>query len=169
MFYHHHLASVAAHHHQLQQNRIHNVVTTPSPPTVPPQQSTCNFSAPTTSITSSTNCTFMTTNTTGTITTACQQRTIAKPIARRPANAANHLANGANGNLHNSTLLVLAAAAANSVSNGSVASTSGRGPSSENTINGGEEDGSASDSPALQGNAAISSSSAPGNYLITFS
>lgn len=171
MFYHHHhLASVAAHHHSLHQNRIHNTVTTPSPPVLQSQQSSRSFPAPTTSIPSSTSCTFLT-NTTGTVVTSCQQRTIAKPIARRPANAANHSTNGVNGNLHNSTLLALAAAAANSALNRPVPGVAGcgggiitHGSNAEGSANGsGESGGGTGDSPAPQGNAAISASSTSGN------
>uniref|UniRef100_A0A2H8TW50 Homeobox protein DBX1-B n=1 Tax=Melanaphis sacchari TaxID=742174 RepID=A0A2H8TW50_9HEMI len=132
MFYHHHhLASVAAlHHHQqqrqqqqLHQNRVHPATCGSPSPTPPPSclPAVASNTPPST-------CTFLT-DATSTLTTAPQPaqplRTIAKPIARRPANAAHPNA-GSNGSVHNSALLPLAAAA-NLASNGPSSGSGGGG------------------------------------------
>ncbi|VVC24069.1 Hypothetical protein CINCED_3A012810 [Cinara cedri] len=110
-----------------------------------------------TSITPSTS-TFLT-DTTRTPTTCSQQqtlRTIAKPIARRLTNAGN--TSGPNGNLHNSTLLALATAAAAAVNSASNIPASG-GDGLTNSVNDNCSGGMCI-SPTL-GNPAMSSSSTP--------
>lgn len=125
---------------------------------------TCSLT-PATPITPPTS-TFLTSST-ATVASRQQQspRTIAKPIARRPVNAANPGA-GNGGSLHNSTLLALAAAAAAAASpanpsSGRPASRGGGGISAANNAN-----DSGGGSPPSLVNSAISSSSAPGNYNI---
>lgn len=190
MFYnhdrHHHAGLGTAHvtedFHNLYQMPHPTIKTSSSPPpaapppppskTVPPLKSTaagppaqpCGLT-PVTPPTS----TFLT-SATATVASRQQQspRTIAKPIARRPVNAANPGA-GNGGGIHNATLLALAAAAGASVnpSSGRPASRGGGGISAANNANdsgGGGRRGGGS-SPALA-NSAISSSSAPGNYNI---
>ncbi|XP_026817786.1 mucin-21-like isoform X2 [Rhopalosiphum maidis] len=166
MFYHHHhLASVAAlHHHQqrqqqqLHQNRVHAATCSPSP-TPPPS---CLPAAAASSTPST--CTFLT-DATSTLTTAPQSaaqslRTIAKPIARRPANAANPNA-GSNGNVHNSALLPLAAA--NLASNGpSSGGGGGGGGGLANNANDGAGGGANVCNSTALSNTSISSASTPG-------
>lgn len=144
MFYHHHhLASVAAHHHhQLYQNKNHSV-TTPSPPPIAPTTSSVT---PLVSIYLTTDTCSSAVQTTASSTLQQTQQTIAKPIARRPANTAN--SSSTNGNFQNSTLFTLAVTT-NSVSNR---------PTSANDNNG----AGACNSPTLT-NSAISSSTTAGN------
>lgn len=172
MFYHHHhLASVAAlHHHQqrqqqqqLHQNRVQHAVNCSPSPTPPPP---CSLPAAASNTPST--CTFLT-DSTSTLTTAASQpaqslRTIAKPIARRPANAANPNA-GSNGNVHNSALLSLAAASLASNGGGPPSGDGGSGGGHVNNVNDSVSGGSANvcNSTALS-NTSISSSSTPGNY-----
>lgn len=146
MFYHnHHLASIAAHHHhhhhhQLNQNRK-RAVASPLP-----QTRTLSVTPPATDASA-----FMTDASACASAGEQQQsaslrpRTIAKPIARRPVNAACN-PTGVNGGLHNSALLALAAAALNP------------------TPNGGDIGGGCSGSPATGNSAAVPASSAPGTY-----
>jgi len=104
-------------------------------------------------------CTFLT-DVTSTVTTAPQPaqslRTIAKPIARRPANATNPNV-GSNGNLHNSALLPIAAA--------NLPSSSGGGLANNTNESAGGGGSSVCNSTALS-NTSTSSSTNPGNYSI---
>lgn len=114
-----------------------------------------------TSITPATS-TFLT-DTTRTPTTCSQQqplRTIAKPIARRPTNAGNP--SGPNGNIHNSTLLALATAAAAAVNSQSGRPANGGDGLTNNANDNNSSGGGVCISPTL-GNPVISSSSASGN------
>jgi len=91
-------------------------------------------------------------------------RTIAKPIARRPANAANPNV-GANGNLHNSALLPLAATAAANLASNGPSSSGGGGGGLANNANESSGGGVASvcNSAALSNTS--TSSTNPGNYV----